>query len=215
MRQQIQVIGGKHDRLMEAYLDQSISLEEYKPTKNRLVEEKQLLKEKLTTLEKNNGNWFEPARRFVKALQEAKLGAEQGTEIEKRDLLKKIGSNLTISNRHLSVVPRKEWQLVVDQGVFAQRTTAPEIFGAVYAGENQLYLNQRRGRDSNSRSGLSPIQHFQCCSFSRSDTSPKTSAANHRRFAVADKILADSTVHASPGSSNGTGQISPRLHDSH
>src|SRR5687767_128850 len=31
---------------------------------------------------------------------------------------------------------------------------------------------QRRGRDSNPRMGLSPLQHFQCCSFGHSDTSP-------------------------------------------
>src|SRR5437763_4279892 len=31
---------------------------------------------------------------------------------------------------------------------------------------------QRRGRDSNPRYGLSRIQHFQCCSFGHSDTSP-------------------------------------------
>ena len=31
---------------------------------------------------------------------------------------------------------------------------------------------KRRGRDSNPRGGLSRQQHFQCCSFSRSDTSP-------------------------------------------
>jgi hypothetical protein len=31
---------------------------------------------------------------------------------------------------------------------------------------------QRRGRDSNPRTGLSPLQHFQCCAFGRSATSP-------------------------------------------
>ena len=41
---------------------------------------------------------------------------------------------------------------------------------------------KRRGRDSNPRSGLSPIQHFQCCSFSRSDTSPDRPAGAGRAF---------------------------------
>src|SRR3954466_16087473 len=42
---------------------------------------------------------------------------------------------------------------------------------------------QRRGRDSNPRGGLSRQQHFQCCSFSRSDTSPEISGANSSRSA--------------------------------
>src|SRR4051794_23050138 len=33
--------------------------------------------------------------------------------------------------------------------------------------------SKRRGGDSNPRGGLSRQQHFQCCSFSHSDTSPK------------------------------------------
>ena len=39
-----------------------------------------------------------------------------------------------------------------------------------YGGRAVLW--ERRGRDSNPRWGLSPIQHFQCCSFGHSDTSP-------------------------------------------
>src|SRR5436190_15867139 len=31
---------------------------------------------------------------------------------------------------------------------------------------------ERRGRDSNPRTDLNPLQHFQCCSFGHSDTSP-------------------------------------------
>ena len=37
---------------------------------------------------------------------------------------------------------------------------------------NRLRRLQRRGRDSNSRYGLSRKQHFQCCAFSHSATSP-------------------------------------------
>ena len=39
--------------------------------------------------------------------------------------------------------------------------------------EYSRFLKKRRGRDSNSRDGLSRQQHFQCCAFGHSATSPK------------------------------------------
>jgi hypothetical protein len=80
--------------------------------------------------------------------------------------------NLTISDRHLSVVPRDAWQLVVDQGSFAQQNVAAGISAATFLGETHHDAEKRRERDSNPRSGLSRLQHFQCCSFGHSDISP-------------------------------------------
>jgi hypothetical protein len=68
--------------------------------KNKLVGDKQLLKEKLAAVEADNGNGFEPAKRFVKASKHARSLTTGGTDTEKRDFLKKHGSNLTISARH-------------------------------------------------------------------------------------------------------------------
>jgi hypothetical protein len=50
----------------------------------------------LAALEKQRGGWFEPAIRFVKASREAGLCADIGTNAEKRDFLRKTGSNLTL-----------------------------------------------------------------------------------------------------------------------
>ena len=46
------------------------------------------------------------------------------------------------------------------------------IWGAAILRFCRPTLFQRRGGDSNPRYGLSRTQHFQCCSFSHSDTSP-------------------------------------------
>jgi hypothetical protein len=89
-------------------------MSEYQASKNQLVQERHKLRDEINKLEACRSGWFEPAIRFVKASKQAGFLAEKGSEEEKRDLLKKIGSNLTISDRHLSVVPRGAWQLVVD-----------------------------------------------------------------------------------------------------
>jgi hypothetical protein len=134
----------KFDRLMNVYLDKAITLPEYTAARNKLVHEKQELKDKLAALDANRGDWFEPAIRFVQAAKSGVSIAENGTAEEKREFLKNVGSNLTISNRYLSVQPRGAWKLVVDQGSFAHQTTAPRFGGAVVVGETHACLNKRR-----------------------------------------------------------------------
>ncbi len=144
LRNRVCEIDQKLDRLMDVYLEQGITRDEFKAAKATLVKEKQLLKEQLHQLEENRGDWFEPALKFLNTAKSTAFVADTGTEEEKRELLKKIGSNFTISNRHLSVTPRGAWKLVVDQGSFAQTPTAPRISGAATCGELHPDLIKRR-----------------------------------------------------------------------
>ena len=47
----ISLLDSKIEKLMNAYLENALSLEEYRDMKNKLVNEKQLLKEKLSAFE--------------------------------------------------------------------------------------------------------------------------------------------------------------------
>ena len=49
----ISLLDSKIEKLMNAYLENALSLEEYRDMKNKLVNEKQLLKEKLSALSKS------------------------------------------------------------------------------------------------------------------------------------------------------------------
>jgi site-specific DNA recombinase len=144
----------KLERLMQAYLDKALSLSEYRDAKQQLVREKQDRKDHLTALETRQGSWFEPAIRFVEGLKTSGNLVENGTEEQKRDFLKNVGSNLTISDRHLSVVPREPWKLVVDQGHFAQHTTAPSCDDAAVVGETDHHLKPAE------RGGFEPPRRF-------------------------------------------------------
>jgi hypothetical protein len=90
-------------------------------------------------VEDRRGSWFEPAISFLKATKQAGFLIESGTEEERRDFLTKVGSNLTISEKHLSVTPREPWQLVVDKGPFAQHDAASKIFDAASFGKKSRY----------------------------------------------------------------------------
>jgi len=86
---------------MNAYLENAVSLSEYQQNKNKLVCEKQVLKDKLTGFEQKSNNWFEPAIRFVNEAKYAGILAKSQNFEEKRDFFKKLGSNFKIENQKL------------------------------------------------------------------------------------------------------------------
>ena len=107
IRSQVLAVDEKLARLTEAMLATVISVDEYRDLKSKLVNEKQEFKDKITALEGRRGSWFEPLLRFISAAKQAGILGERGSDEEKRDFLRKVGSNLTIADCHLSVVLRR------------------------------------------------------------------------------------------------------------
>src|SRR3989337_1792554 len=64
---EISLLDSKIEKLMTAYLENALSLEEYRDAKSALVGSKQLLKEKLSAFEKKSHNRFELTDKFLKA----------------------------------------------------------------------------------------------------------------------------------------------------
>jgi len=55
----ISLLDSKIEKLMNAYLENALSLDEYRDAKSALVDSKQLFKEKLSAFEKKSHNRFE------------------------------------------------------------------------------------------------------------------------------------------------------------
>ncbi len=152
-------IDQKVDRLTAAYLDASLTLPEYREMKNKLIEAKQLLKEKLAAFGDNRSKRFEPAIRFVKALKEATFLASSDDIPKKRDFFKKVGSNPTILNQGIKFTPRDAWQTLTTYGRIAQHGSAapqrarPPRVNPITC---PRFSNMRRRRDSNSRDPCGP-----------------------------------------------------------
>jgi site-specific DNA recombinase len=174
IRLHIKSVDEQLDRLMDAYLDKTLSLDEYRTAKNNLIEKKKQKEGELADQERHRSGWFEPATGFIKAAKYAATLASSNNDAEKLTFAKTTGSNFRLVNRELICDPRDAWKLVVDQGSFVQHNAASPCGDAAFIGETHLESQMRRGGDSNPRCGLSRIQHFQCCSFSHSDTSPKS-----------------------------------------
>ena len=139
---------------MNAYLENALSLEEYRDMKNKLVNEKQLLKEKLSAFEQKANNRFELTEKFLKTnITNAEL-ANEGIPEEILREFKKVGSNFKILNRTVLFEPRGAWKTLADSG-FGGRAIHSEALRADQSfGGNSDFEFLRRERDSNSRCQL-------------------------------------------------------------
>ena len=67
------------------------------------VDQKAELKGKLEAFEVNRQNRFEPAIQFVLEAEQAAFLLAEGNSEQKRDFLKKIGSNFQMADKSLAV----------------------------------------------------------------------------------------------------------------
>ena len=112
----ISLLDTKIEKLMNAYLENALSLEEYREAKNKCMNEKQLLKEKLSAFEKKSYNRFELVDSFLKTnISNVELANERTAE-ENLQLFRKVGSNFKILNRTLLFTPRSAWKTLSEFG---------------------------------------------------------------------------------------------------
>ncbi len=117
-KNEISLLDSKVEKLMNLYLENVLSLEEYRDSKNKLVNQKQLLKEKLSAFEKKSNNRFELTENFLKANIHMVELANEKTNEEILHLFKKVGSNFQIKDRTVLFEPRSAWRTLSDSGLF-------------------------------------------------------------------------------------------------
>jgi len=90
------------EKLLDVYLNEVISTEEYTNRKQKILTQKLELQEKIRDFEQKGLSWLEPAREFVLGLNcaEKLLVSENYAEI--KTFLKNIGSNHILQNQKLS-----------------------------------------------------------------------------------------------------------------
>ena len=131
---------------MNAYLENALSLDEYRDMKNKLVNEKQLLKEKLSAFEQKANNRFELTEKFLKYNMEL---ANERTNEEKLHLFKKVGSNFQIKDRTVLFEPRGAWRILSESGFFGGNSEQTALRADhVFCGNLNSDLMRRR-EDSN------------------------------------------------------------------
>ncbi|MBI1820049.1 MAG: recombinase family protein, partial [Nitrospirae bacterium] len=144
----ISILDAKIEKLMNAYLESALSLEEYRDAKSALVVSKQLLKDKLSAFEQKANNRFELTEKFLKYNMEL---ANESTNEEKLHLYKKVGSNFQIKDRTVLFEPRGAWKNLLDSGIFGGNAFVSRLRRNPISASNSDFQFWRRGRDSNPR----------------------------------------------------------------
>ena len=155
-KDEISLLDSKIEKLMSAYLESALSVEEYRDAKSALVGSKQLLKEKLSSFEKKSHNRFELTEKFLKDNITNTELANDKTNEENLHLFQKVGSNFKIHNRTILFEPRGAWKILAGFGFGADRAASPALRADAFFRGNALTQNLRSRRDSNPRGGLAP-----------------------------------------------------------
>jgi len=126
LKSQIKECEEKLDLLLDAHLDGTITKEEYADKKQKILNQKVEISEKLKDFEQNGSHWLEPAKKFILEANQAQIVAKKGKPKEKADFLKKVGSNLVLANQNIKYFPRGAWKILVNLGNFSAEPRSGE-----------------------------------------------------------------------------------------
>jgi DNA invertase Pin-like site-specific DNA recombinase len=115
LKERLSQIEAKLQKLLDIYLADVLSTEEYAAKKQSLVSEKLALSEKIIDFEQKGLSWLESAREFVKSLNQAEKLSRTDNLSELPTFLKNIGSNHILRNRQFVFAPKIEYKLVAER----------------------------------------------------------------------------------------------------
>ncbi|MDE2030837.1 MAG: recombinase family protein [Patescibacteria group bacterium] len=148
IKSDISLLESKIEKLMTMYLENALTLDEYRDMKNKLMNEKQLLKEKLSDLEQKENNRFELTEKFLKFNMEL---VNDRTNEENIHLFKKVGSNFKIMDRTLLFERSAPWEILASAGFGGNSAQSSSLRDAVFFRGEPDFVLLRRGEDSNLR----------------------------------------------------------------
>ena len=100
---EVQEIDQKLDRLLEGYLDQIVDSQIYQQKKEKMIETKITIKEKVASVSKNGSEWLGLMREFIEvAAAAAKIARAKNNSHLLLQMGKKVGSDYLLYNRRLS-----------------------------------------------------------------------------------------------------------------
>jgi len=121
LKKQLKQAEAKLGKLLDVFLTDVLSTEEYAAKKQELLSQKVSLQEKIIDFEQKGLSWLEPARDFVLSLNQAAKIVETENKKEMTTFLKNIGSNHILQNRQLIFSPKIPYNLVAERSEASQR----------------------------------------------------------------------------------------------
>ena len=113
--------------MLSAYLDEVITSEEYAAQKQKMLDKRVGLKEKIHEIENKGVSWLELARAWVKSLNQADKLLSSGDKLEMTTFLKQIGSNPIFIYKSFSFSPKKPFQILCERRVPRRELTSSNL----------------------------------------------------------------------------------------
>ena len=107
LKEKLQEIAVKIDRLSNGYLEGAFELNEYQAKKNELIEKKKDIEEELSDFERKGNHRLELLKDWIIEANRADNLAKTKNFLEMRNFLKTVGSNRTILNGKLLIELKK------------------------------------------------------------------------------------------------------------
>lgn len=122
LRQQIADLDTKLEKLLNLYLADALSTDEYAAKKGIIMLEKATLTERITGIEKQGVSWLEPVREFILSLNQAANLLSRNDLSGMTAFLKQIGSNCILRNRVLQICPKNQYARAAERSEAASST---------------------------------------------------------------------------------------------
>ncbi len=114
LKTEISSIETKLDSLLDAHLEKTITPEEYTTKKNKLLNQKITLDQKLKDFERKGDRTLELTKKFISSAKQATIVSTRDNLEEKRKFFQKLGSNPHLNRREIESTPRGAWRILTD-----------------------------------------------------------------------------------------------------
>ncbi len=115
LKTEIEKINQKLEKLLDAHLDGIISKQVYKEKKEKLLDQKLSLEEKIIEIENKQFFWLEPFKNWILASKNASKIAESQDLVKKVSFVKMLGSNLILKNQKVRYFRQKPWAFLTER----------------------------------------------------------------------------------------------------
>ena len=115
LKEELGQIEQKLEKLLDVYLAEVITTEEYTARKQKLLTKKVELEERIRDFEQKGLSWLEPAREFVLSLNYAEKLRNSESYQAMKTFLKNIGSNHILQNQKLNFSWKIPYNLVAER----------------------------------------------------------------------------------------------------
>ncbi|MBM4135337.1 MAG: recombinase family protein [Nitrospira sp.] len=103
------------DKLLDLYIEgRGVELEEYQAKKQRLLNDKLDIQQKIKDFEQNGNNWLEPMKEMILSSSQAKILLSQGDNYKILTFLKNIGSNFILKDKKFRFNYKIGWRALAE-----------------------------------------------------------------------------------------------------